>query len=328
MLVAVAIVSRRDELERTAAAFWSAEPGWIALGIGIEMATVLAAGLSYVLLLRRLGYRLPLLGLVSVHLQRCAVGAVSPLSGPTSVCVFLHLLARQRVPTQDALLTVGLRSVAGQVAFILTLIVALALLRPVEALWLGGALMAGTALWLALRRWRPTGLPAPRLRVSRRFLPRVLADWLRELVVRVRRHRLSPGDVSWPAALAVVCRVGSIALLFVSLRAIGVNASLGTAVIVYLAALLAHATLPIFGGAGLVEGAATAALIQTGVPADLALVAALLWRLIDYWLPLAVGLVAHAAVLLSPATPSTSVRPASRSRTSAPLAPRSAAARP
>jgi uncharacterized membrane protein YbhN (UPF0104 family) len=128
----------------------------------------------------------------------------------------------------------------------------------------------------------------------------VLADWLRELVVRVRRHRLSPGDVSWPAALAVVCRVGSIALLFVSLRAIGVNASLGTAVIVYLAALLAHATLPIFGGAGLVEGAATAALIQTGVPADLALVAALLWRLIDYWLPLAVGLVAHAAVLLSP----------------------------
>jgi uncharacterized membrane protein YbhN (UPF0104 family) len=207
------------------------------------------------------------------------------------------------VSVSDGLLTVGLRSLVGQVAFVLTLIVALALLMPAAKLPLVGVVLALVAVVVAYRRWlRLWVLPWPEP-TRWRWLQEKQGRWLGAAVAKLRRHRLAPRDLVWPIALALVARVGSIALLVVSLRAIGAEAAVGTAVAVYLAALVAHATLPMFGGAGVVEGAATAALVQSGLSADDALVAALLWRLIGFWLPLGIGLVAYALTLLDPIVP-------------------------
>src|SRR5688500_15785611 len=161
VLVVVALSRRRQELEQIGEALWTADPHWIAVGIGIEALTVLVAGLAYHLLLRRLGYRLSCLTLASAHLQRCAAGAISPLSGPTSVYVLVQLLAQRRVPTPDGLLTVALRSAAGQIAFVLTLVVGLALLQPTVALSIAGGFLGVSPFRFALLRVPPPLLPAP-----------------------------------------------------------------------------------------------------------------------------------------------------------------------
>src|SRR5262245_24382014 len=109
ILATIVITQRRAELARTEDALWRADPRWVAVGVGLELSSVAAAALIYRLLLRRLGYLLPAFALASVHLQRCAAGAVSPLSGPTSVYVFLQFLGRHRVPAHDGLLTIGVR---------------------------------------------------------------------------------------------------------------------------------------------------------------------------------------------------------------------------
>jgi glycosyltransferase 2 family protein len=300
ILVVFAVTQRRAELEQIGAAFWAADRRWIAVGVGLEACSVVAAAWIYSYLLGRLGYRLPGRSLASIHLQRCAAGAVSPLSGPTSVYVFVEYLGRRRVPTHDALLAVGLRSLAGQVASVLILVLGLALIRPAALLPLVGGAVATLAVAATIFRSRPAVLPKARARLAVPRLPRVVRSLLMRLGERFRRHRLSPRDLAGPIAITVATRLGTVALLFASLRAVGVEASIGTTVVAYFAALLAHATLPIFGGAGLVESATVAALVQSGVPADLALAAALLWRLIDFWLPLGVGLVLHAGVLLDP----------------------------
>ena len=43
------------------------------------------------------------------------------------------------------------------------------------------------------------------------------------------------------------------------------------------------------GGVGVVEGVLVPSLVAAGVPAHLALVAVLAWRLVSFWLPIPVG---------------------------------------
>jgi uncharacterized protein (TIRG00374 family) len=301
VLAAVVFVRQRAELGQIAEALRTADPRWVAVGIGIEIATLLAIGLTYHLLLRRLGYRLSCLTLASVHLQRAAVSTLSPVSGPTSVCVFVRLLTRERVPTQDGFLIVALRSIAGQGALALTLAVALALQGPSPVLIVAAGAVAAAILLAGLRR--PVVSFKPIRPVWLRRLPRGVVRWIVEFRRRFRHHRLAPRDLAWPLALAVAMRAGAVVLLFASLRAFGVEASAGTVSTVYVAALVARVTVPVFGGAGVVEAATAMALTQTGLPGDLAIGVALLWRLIDFWLPLVVGLTVHAATLARPPAP-------------------------
>jgi uncharacterized protein (TIRG00374 family) len=300
VLATIVVTQRRAELTRTGIALWNADPRWVTVGVGLELSSVAVAALIYRLLLRRLGYLLSGFALASAHLQRCAAGAVSPLSGPTSVYVFLQFLHRNRVPAHDGLLTVGVRAVVGQVASVLTIFVGLVLMRPSAALQIGGGILLIAVIGVVTVRQHPGRVSQWSLELGRRHLPSRATEWGKRLVAHVRLHRLSARDFAWPIVLTLLTRAGTVALLVASLNSVGADASIGTAVVAYFASLLAHAALPAFGGAGLIEGATVAALIHQGVPADLALVAALLWRMIDFWLPVGLGLIAHAGVILGP----------------------------
>lgn len=295
-LLTVALIVRHwQEVGEIGQALRDAHPRWIVAGIGIEVVTVVVSALTYRILLRRLGHRLSCLTLAGAHLRRVALGAIFVVSGPASVYVFLRILKQRRVPVDDGLLTIALRSVAGQGAFVVVFAAALAIHGANHVLAaFGGALALAFALAPLVRlHWRR------RLPWLRR-LPYGLGDRAAAFLTRLRGHRLAVRDLGWPVLLMLVCRLGPIGLLFASLRALEVEATPRVAITAYLAALLAHTMVPVFHGAGVVEAAAAVALEQSGVPAETAVGVALLWRLMDFWLVLAIGLALHAASSFGP----------------------------
>lgn len=94
--------------------------------------------------------------------------------------------------------------------------------------------------------------------------------------------------------LAAANRMLDYAALVAALAAFGVHARPSEVLLAFVVAQ-ALAMVPITpGGLGFVESGLTALLVVIGVPVDVAVIATLLYRLVSYWLPIPVGVLAWA----------------------------------
>jgi uncharacterized protein (TIRG00374 family) len=84
------------------------------------------------------------------------------------------------------------------------------------------------------------------------------------------------------------------AALVAALAAFGVHARPSEVLLAYVVAQ-ALAIVPITpGGLGFVESGLTALLVVIGVPVDVSVIATLLYRLVSFWLPIPIGVLAWA----------------------------------
>ncbi|MEM9566644.1 MAG: lysylphosphatidylglycerol synthase transmembrane domain-containing protein, partial [Actinomycetota bacterium] len=90
---------------------------------------------------------------------------------------------------------------------------------------------------------------------------------------------------------AVAGKLVGAAVLAASLAAVGADVDPATALLIYVLALLAAASTVLPGGLGAVEATMTLLLAGYGVPPSVALAGTLLFRLLDLWFPVVVGLV-------------------------------------
>ncbi len=290
VLAIVFVLRERAQLARITNILHEADSRWVAGAILIELGIIALTGMTYQVLLRRLGHQMAWLPLAGVHLRRVLVGTVTPMGGPPSLYVLIRSLARGGVPAEDVLLAAGLRSATGYGAFLLLLLPAVSvshLTRPV--------LMAAVALSLVFLA--VVGALAWMLRdpiVPHRWEVR-LPEKVRGFARRTRRHRLAVSDLRRPFGLALTIRLGGAAILYASLRAVGENPHVTVALIAYVVGLLFLLIAPVFGGIGVVEIATAVALERMGIPVAPALAAALLCRLGELWLPLALGLMVQLA---------------------------------
>lgn len=293
-LILFGAISHWAEIERVFLALAGAERQWLIVGITIQALIMLSPALTYQVILRRLGHALPFLALVNMHMQRIVIGTVAPLSGPVSAFAFVRALNRRNVTTHDALALLALRSVATQGAFITMLLVAIALRGPVYALSVGTVVLvvlfglvpivrrASLPRWLGPWRWRR--------------LPRSVSTKLIEFAVRIRRHRICAADLSRPLAITITSRFAGMALLVVSIKAMGIDVEPKAVATAIMAETIAKVAMPFFSGIGVVEAATAIALQQSGVPAQAAVGAALLWRAFEFWMPLTIALSSQAVV--------------------------------
>ncbi len=113
-------------------------------------------------------------------------------------------------------------------------------------------------------------------------------DRLYDTIEAVRRRPLA----SIPVLLhALAAKLIGAAVLAVSLAAVGADIEPATALLIYVLALLAAASSVLPGGLGAVEATMTLLLAGYGVPPSVALAGTLLFRLLDLWFPIVVGLV-------------------------------------
>ena len=287
-------LSQKAEIFRIRDTILQAGSGWLVALVGVEIAILLLVASTYRSLLARLGHNIKLDTLVGVHLQRVVVGTVTPVGGPSSMAIFVHTLRQCGVRPADALLAVSIKSVIGNIAFLLLLVPVLFVQEPSPLLLAGTiglvALVCVTAalLVLVLRTSKP-----PHWLLSR--IPR---KGLR-LLAQVRRHEISMPSLAGPFLMMMTTKLAGIAMLFIALQAVGYNAEVQVPLMAYLVGMVFLMVAPVFQGIGVVEVSMALALQRLGVPPAAAVGATLLTRAGELWLPLAAGITLQAMDTIS-----------------------------
>lgn len=284
--------NQRQEIEDVWRHLKHADRRWLAIAIAAEAVGIVSVAWTNGLTLTRLGHRVSILYLTGVHLQRTGVNFAAPFGGVATGYAFVERIGRKGVPAEDGLLTLAIRSASVWGATLVVLVVAAGLTRrPLAiagsvaamiaviaiAFWLG---RAGSGNWKTPQRWANK-------------LPERYAARTQEAIQRLKEHELSPRDLLGSIGTTLVTRMATITLIFACVRALGEQPSLSTVFFAYVASFVAARIVPVLYGMGAVEGSLSLALTRGGVPLDIAVGAALLFRFFDFLAPSILGLLLY-----------------------------------
>ncbi|MBX6766854.1 MAG: flippase-like domain-containing protein, partial [Actinomadura rubrobrunea] len=201
-------------------------------------------------------------------------------------------LQRSGVRPGPAVASVGASQLMGMVAHIVLLIVFgfltgstrnatkdLAPSRTVVIVLLGLAVLAGIALTI------------PKVR---RFVAARLRGMFSGVVPRLVDVLQSPRKIVTGAGGTLLLTAGFVVCLDACIRAFGGSLPWTAVAVVFLTGNALGSAAPTPGGLGAVEGALTLALTISGLTADTATSAVLLFRLLTFWLPVLPGWAAFA----------------------------------
>lgn len=265
------------------------QPFWILLGVLLTGVFLWLQALMYRHSFWAIGAELPLIVLAVLYLKRNLAALFLPGGGLVSLALFTDEAERAGVPKSKIHFASSLHLLAGlfTVAVIAVPVLAwVALRQGASREWLGLAwllIMVGALAWL-LYSLRKGGLVVKWLQ---RFAPS-----LTEAFAELREHPFQQREAWKVVAVSLLVEVVGVVHLWVSMKALGLNADWGTAAVGYVAALLALNTSPFLKGLGATEAALAWALTQQGMALSDALATTLIFRLFEFWVPLLLGLVA------------------------------------
>ncbi|MGZ4672131.1 MAG: lysylphosphatidylglycerol synthase transmembrane domain-containing protein, partial [Ilumatobacteraceae bacterium] len=268
---------------------------WVVPAIALAGLSMLAAALQQRRVLRAAGLSLPLRSMMAITLAGNAVSVTLPLAGSTAGTAFTYMQLRKRgadVPTATwALAMCGIISTT-----------VLAVVLGVGAGVTGDGATSVVGAVAVLLGIVPIGvllisLRSPMVRAhAERVAERVLARLQRSkhgtnpsVVVARAFERMAGFRVGWRAGAAASAYsamnwVTDATCLAMCVSALGVPVPWTHLVIIYGATLGAASLSFTPAGIGIVESAIALALVQSGVPASAAVVAALLYRAVSCWL--------------------------------------------
>jgi phosphatidylglycerol lysyltransferase len=287
------IRNQEDQLRQIADRLRSANRTWLAIAVVVEIASMSTVALTYHLILKRLGHPISVPWLLQLHVQRAGVNFAAPFGGAATAYTWVGRLGQKNVPGEDAVLTLALRTICVYVATLVVVVITFAVSgRPLFAV-LGviamiaivllsiGIARKGQGDWKTLQRW------ARKLPV--RFQDRVLTA-----IERFKEHQLQPQDLLRVVGSTLLTRLCTISLIYICIRALDVTPSVYALFIAYVSSFVAARLVPVLYGMGAIEGSLTVALQRSGVPAEVAVGAALLFRFFDFLAPSLIGLVLYA----------------------------------
>ncbi len=225
--------------------------------------------------------RVPAFRLLAAQFAATFVSLVAP-AAVGSVGTNVRVIQKAGAPSGLAVASVGLSSL---VVFATTVMALLGITifsheatqLDIKAPSSGALVVAAGAVLIAIFAFV---LPATRRLILERMRPIWESTGPRVLDVARDPKRLVKG-----VAASLFTSLAYAVTLFVAVRAYGDEIPLAGAVVVYLGAGLVGSVAPTPGGIGAVEAALVAGLSAIGVPAAVALPAALLYRTVTFWLP-------------------------------------------
>jgi hypothetical protein len=135
-------------------------------------------------------------------------------------------------------------------------------------------------------------------RVLRRevFHEHHIDGWIENLLIGMHRMTRHRGEVTSTLLLACVFWLFDMACLWCTFEAFGVRLNIGYLLVGYVVAYSVGTLAPTPGGLGAIEGIMIALYVSFGVPSAVAVAVVLVYRIINFWLPIAPGFVAYAIV--------------------------------
>ena len=276
---------------------------WYALGIGLalEVASQAAGMLAFRRVLEEMGVRPALRGLtlVRVWLAQTTMATVLPGGSVTAMVMITDVLRRNGAKTASAATAVALSKAISVVALLVFFVVGMALsidrlsdthsdyltttIIAVPLLALGLAVVAAGVVWPQLAGRLTTAVLRPVARVRHGIDPPAVGEHAQQLAVLARTLLASPAGLV-TCLLSFANWVLDFAVLMTMLWGLGYLDGIGPVIVAYTVAMIS-AMLPITpGGIGVVELVMTAVLTAFGIPAQIAAIAVIAYRLIGFWL--------------------------------------------
>lgn len=285
--------NQRQEIANIWTNLKNADRRWLAMASVAEVLGVTSVSWTFWLTLRRLGHKVRVPYLISVHLQRAGVNFAAPFGTAVTGYIFLERTGRKGVPPEDAFLTLAIRSASVWGATIVVLVITAALSgRPLMIVGSIALLIVAVAGSFFIARsgqgnWKTI------LRWSQR-LPEKYEERVVQAVDRFKGHGLTPTDLLGSIGTTLITRAATITLIYSCVNALGVKPSISTVLFAYVVSFVAGRLVPFLYGMGAIEGSLSLALERGGVPLDVAIGAALLFRFFDFFLPSMIGLFLYA----------------------------------
>ncbi len=303
-VLALAVLNR-EWLAEALSKLQNANPWWLLAAFGTILGGYFITAQVLNVAARSMGYRLGMLRAWAIAIVAIVLSQSVPAGGVGSYAFLVGIVNRRGVPSGKAALIASLETLSYVTAMLIIFLGSMVYLL-VQGLATGGAsyiaavvalVVISTALYMLTRsEARLIGWFVPIQQSIARLLRRSWGDeWVRHTVGElVRGRRLLVQEwrsVIWLVPLQLVGLLShSLAMLMV-LYSLGVTTSFFVVVIAFGVALITSTFNILPGGGGTVEAALVAVLAQLGVgPA--AVPAAIIFRLLNFWLllPIAAGL--------------------------------------
>lgn len=282
VLALYVILPQIDEFSASWSLLKNPDRAWTGLALGLAALTYVFAALTY----KMLAFRL-------LHLPRTILTQVAAMfmnrllpAGIGALGTNFVYLKRQKHSTVQAGTVIAINNLLGLTGHILLLVITLLIftenieLHPKygenTAQIAAGLLLAGfILLTLSLTMWKE------RIRS-------VLADIGRQFL-RYKRRKLKLGFALLSSMCLSLC---NIAALYACAAAVGIELSFAAVLFIFTLGVGLGTAVPTPGGLGAFEAGLVAGFVAYEVDGSSALAAALLYRLITYWLAIAAGAIA------------------------------------
>jgi uncharacterized membrane protein YbhN (UPF0104 family) len=282
------VVRHGAEVAQGVGALARSDPWWAGVVIAAQLGIITLITQKYRTLFARIGVRVPPGTMARAYVRRHFVGVVLPFGGPVAIAQFVRDLGRHRIRGGTVLTGSFMATLVNEISFFLYMLPVfawLAIAGRVTHLMLIGLITLGAIVAVVL---------ASLLTVLFRGSP---PEWLRgriparfaESIADVASHRIGLRDIAPGIPYALGVNLAGLLMLAAALQAVGQHPGLTTLLVARAVASLAILALPIFQGAGAVEVAVAGALHAGGVPIADAIAATMLFRIGQFWTPLAIG---------------------------------------
>jgi putative heme transporter len=310
VLVVVLLVIQRSQLVTAVAALRHLHWWWVVVAIALEVASMAAFARLQRRLLQAGGTRIPITSALGITYAGNAISVSLPLAGPEVGSLFAYRQFQRRGATQvSAAWTVLASGVVSSVVFTVVVIAgALVSTNPAAATagLIGGlTLIVPLALGLIAVRVPRVALLLERLAVrALGLVQRVIHKPVGDPAALIAQARDEVSSLhlqgrSW-AKLAMFSLINWLAdagCLAAAIKAAGLPLPVRSIVLIWSVAAAATTLNLTPGGLGVVEAALIAALVATQLPTSEATTAVLAYRLVSFWLVLAVGWMVYPLVL-------------------------------
>lgn len=288
---------------------------WYALGIGVLLEVGAQVAWMSVMsrVLDEMGVRPRLRGfqLARLWLAQTTLATVLPGGSVTAMVMITDVLRRSGAKTSNAATAIALSKAISVVALLTFFVIGMAVsidrlsdtqsqyltttVIAVPLMGLGLAVVAAGVVWPSLAVRITTAALGPVARFRHSIDPQAAGRRAGQLASQARELLGSRGGVA-TSALALLGWFLDFSVLLAMLWALGYLDGVGPVIVAYTVAMIS-AMLPITpGGIGVVELVMTAVLAAFGVPAQVAAIAVIAYRLIAFWLVNAIGAAAALTV--------------------------------
>jgi uncharacterized protein (TIRG00374 family) len=289
---------------------------YVLLGAAIALEIAALAGYANLFryLLRVLDIRMRLREVWAITLSGLAVSHILSAGGVGGWVVTYNALMKHKVPHGIIFVAIAAQQFFNYVVlwvFFAAAMVYLIITRGSDSVfgYLIGIVLIVLILWLTLygvylynhpSRLRTRSHQMARLvnRVMRREVVKEhhIDGWIDNLLIGMRRMTSHRG--SFRTTLVLACAFWSFDMLclWCTFAAFGYTIGLGHLLVAYVVAYSIGTLAPTPGGLGAVEGILIALFVSFGVPSAIAVAVVLVYRIINFWLPIPPGFIAYAIV--------------------------------